>query len=296
MSQPGEVNADTLVEEPGLAEAPSVEAPEVELYAGLEDTDFDEGLEDVPEPSPVVEKTGAAAGSPAVSTTAVSAPPVAPVAVPVDPSATPAPAQLTPGGTDVPVAPAASQNALLEEQSRQDVLAKREALISEIEKSYALPEAQRDMLLTEPEKVLPAMAARLYVDTYDAVFGAVQGLLPQMIAAVTKTAEVQKQSETAFFTKWPALAKPELKEPLMNLARTYRAANPNASFDQTVQQLGAWAHVALGIPLEGPAPVARPAPSPVGRPHIPVAPGHSGSAPAPTTPGNLWAELSEYED
>lgn len=269
-------------------------------------------LADVPEyvepDEPAVTDPGVA--KPVIKPADLIAAPIAPVPAVAPPAPAPAPVAPVPVPPAAPMPPAAPVAPVAQPEapapapatdqpmSTEQLLAHREQLITDISSRYLVSPEQREMLLTEPEKVLPGMAARIAVDTYDMVFHAVTSQLPRLIQAINQNESTAKGHETSFFDRWPALNKPEYKSALLRLAAAYRQANPTATPAQALEEIGAQAHFALRLPLEGmmagnPAPVL----APQQRPFVPAAP---GGAPAATPrsgglPGNIFTELAQDE-
>jgi hypothetical protein len=156
-------------------------------------------------------------------------------------------------------------------------------------------EAAKEQFMMEPEKILPVFAARLYVDIYDAVFSSIAAQLPQMMGQREQVQQVQRNTENQFFTRWPTLKDPSLQGDIASVARTYRATNPQATLEQSIEAVGAMVSVIKGVPLPGQNP-AQPSVSPQSRPPLPAGVGAS-RAPVPATPQqNLFADLFMSED
>lgn len=172
----------------------------------------------------------------------------------------------------------------------------RNETLSKLEQHYAtqLSDEDRDLLLTEPERVLPKLLARSYMDVYDSLM---VGMSKQMPTQVTQLMEQQKQAakaEEAFFGRWPklkeaALADKSKADILRRTVQTYRQVNPNATPEQAIAEAGAMAMVALQIPLEADDKAA--APKDEDKPFTPATPGGGSRVAPPPAP----RELNEYE-
>lgn len=162
----------------------------------------------------------------------------------------------------------------------------REQVINEVAENYKLSDEEADKLLENPNEVLPNLAGRLFTDVYEAAIKSVQQQLPQMLTQHEQQKEAVRKSADEFYSRWPKLRGREADiEPI---ARAYRQANPNATREQMMRDVGAQAHWALGIPVEDstPEPSNQPPPAPAGT-------GTSGGpAPDNNRPTNEFEELA----
>lgn len=120
----------------------------------------------------------------------------------------------------------------------------------ELVKTFQLTEEQADNLIENPNEVLPQMMAKLYLDSYASIIQAVQANIPQMIQATMAQTQVEKTAETQFYSEWPQLNKPEYQDTLRRVADSYRVANPKATAEQFIKEVGAQGWVALRLPLD----------------------------------------------
>lgn len=127
----------------------------------------------------------------------------------------------------------------------------------QLKEKFALTEEQEDLLIQSPNKVLPELAANLYLDLFDSIMGGFQQQLPGLIRQVIQTDQVQQKQENAFFEAWPQLNKPDYQETVQRIAQSYRALNPQTSEEEAIKEIGAQAWVALRLPLEELAQVAQ---------------------------------------
>lgn len=242
---------------------------------------------------------------PQVQQPAPSQPPAATPQV-VTPPAPPQPVAPQPTVQAPPPQPAQQPPRLTQEE----VIQRRQALIDDIAGRYAISEEDKAALAVEPEKVLPKIAGRLYVDVYEAVLQASLSQLPQLINGYTQVQRVAQQHEQAFYSKWPALQKPEYEPTIRQIAATYRQMNPQASADDMMNAVGVISMVQLGLgtaPASAAPPAAAPPPAQVPvqqppvvaqRPFTPAGVGGANSTPAAATPGPFDDLLApdRYED
>lgn len=303
------------------------------LFGGAVDftNDFDNDDVSIPESQPA-QGQGAEAqpqvsstpsdGQPAEPAPTPQAAPV-PVAAPVP---QPTPSQVTPPAQPVATPPAAPQQpaqaqppaqpqaqpvqqppapTMTREQEIQEIQARRESLQNDIAQRYGLSEQDKEQWLTEPEKVVPRMAARLYVDVFDSVFQAVFAQVPQLMMQFMEQRDASRGREESFYKRWPMLSKPEYKPTINRLVGMYRQFNPQVPFEQMLEDVGVQALTALKIPLDQLQPAAQapaapaaaaPAPVPAVRHgYQPAAPG--GVAPVPTQQkSTVWDELLTVRD
>jgi hypothetical protein len=171
----------------------------------------------------------------------------------------------------------------------EDIKKQREDTIAELEKVYALSNDDATAMLTEPEKVIPKLAARLYVDAYEGVMQAVSKVLPSLVHQVQASSSAAEANQRAFFEKWPALQKPEYDETLRKIGVAWRTMNPKADPETAVQEIGALAMGLLKL-----TPSEAPAATPTPKPYVPAAPGGSvpSGPPKPTSDDAWWEEES----
>lgn len=225
---------------------------------------------------------------------AATEPPTQPQGAPAEPpqqqAATPQePGQLEQQATDQqqqqetqePQQPTPEQRAQAEQQ-----------FVAQLEKLYQFTPETAALLQTEPEKVLPNLAARLHMDVYKTVMAQMQGMVPQMVAQLTDFNTRETQAKNLLFSKWPELKGHENE--VMEVGRMFRKVNPKADAETAVQRIGELTMAALGLtraaPQGGPAtpPAAPQAPA-----YQPAGVGHAASVPAQK---NEWVELIESED
>jgi len=156
---------------------------------------------------------------------------------------------------------------------------------------YRLDETQVEELNANPAAIIPKLMSKVYMDSISAAFQQFANYLPRMVGQVIEQRNSMNAAETAFFTKWPALA--DKKDTVMRLGQAYRTSNPSASMDDFINEVGAQAMVALRLMPAGTTPVSKPTKNGPFKPAI--------ETPAPvSTPSkstnpieNLMAEFSD---
>jgi len=298
MAQPTDVTSPEPVATPAPAPEPAATPDRPEDTASFADVladDFDN--EDVtPEPAVVVapEPTGEAVpAEPQAVPAPVSQKEPEPIRPPA--SAEPQPVAAT------PVAPAPAVAAPVQPPTpvptAEQMKARRDALIDDFAKQFRISEEDAAVLATEPEKVLPRIAAQATVSAFEAVISTMRGMLPQMFENFTQEREARKTYRNSFYATWPQLDKPEYATTVRQVAETFGQLHPNATPEQAIKAIGVQAAYMLGVPLDmpasAPAPVSAPA---MPKPFTPASPGASGSVRPAGTPANIFEELALFEE
>jgi len=160
--------------------------------------------------------------------------------------------------------------------------------VAELEKRYALSQEDADAMISEPEAVIPKLAARLYVDIYENMMNMLQHQLPHVVRDVQTTSSRQQKDEEAFYTAWPALRNVDRNE-LIRIGQMYRQLNPQATREQFIQDVGVQSMVRFRLPIPG---YNAPPPQPDVTPHMPARP-TAPVMPNQSTGGNLFADLAD---
>lgn len=169
--------------------------------------------------------------------------------------------------------------------------------LSGLEKHYALDADTAQALLTEPETVLPRLAAQVHFEVTENVLKAVHEMMPGMLAQINQGKEVESKAENAFFDKNPDLKGVD-KAKILQIGAMFRQVNPTADADTTIVTIGNMVRTALGLPASGSVQSTTPPPptQPVVQPFAPVRGGGSGTAPRAPAQGNPWAEMIDSDD
>jgi len=119
------------------------------------------------------------------------------------------------------------------------------AYAAQLANLYTFDEDTAMRLQTEPEKVLPALAAKLHLDVMKTVMAQMRGMLPEMMQTQTKSVERETQAKSQFFGAWPELQGYEKQ--VLEVGRMYRQLNPSAPAEEAVRRIGETAMAALGL-------------------------------------------------
>lgn len=212
--------------------------------------------------------------------------PAAPAPEAQPPAVVEAPAAETPPEVIQPeqVAPVTPPVTQTPEQARQA----ENAYMAQLENLYKFDEETTLTLQTEPEKVLPALAAKLHLDVMKSVLAQVQGMIPEVMQQQTTMSTRETKAKGEFYGSWPELQKYEAQ--VLEVGKMYRAMNPTASAEEAIQRIGETAMTALGLTRAAP-PAPPPTPPRAGfRPAVP------GRVSAPEVAPTEWDQLLDDDD
>ena len=217
---------------PGEASAP-VESAEVSEDSSVNWEDFISDSESEVEGDELVVETEAEGLAVEAEPEVVKAtPPVAPPPV--------VPPQVA---TEAPPAPAPVDPAAQAESYR----GWREAHLVELEKQYALNEADAVAALTDPEKVLPALAAKVHLSVMENSMRAVQAMLPTMLGQFQQGNDLNMRAKNLFVSENPDLADPQYEGAILQLGQVYRSMNRGAAPDVAARAIGSLVRAAFGL-------------------------------------------------
>lgn len=166
----------------------------------------------------------------------------------------------------------------------------------EIEKmtgQYAASLSEDDVasLQTEPEKVLPRLAAQIRMDTMKATISAMGHLMPQLLNANQQSVNLENQARDAFFG-----ANDDLKDipidKIVKAGQAYRQLNPDIKDpNEVIEGVGNMVRAMMKRekkPAAAPAPGQKKGYKPAG----------NGSSQVPAAPGqkadtNVWSDLAD---
>lgn len=170
--------------------------------------------------------------------------------VPPPPQATPAQAeQPSPTAPAAPTAPVTSQEppaqpAAPPPEVYQTWKAARE---KELEGLYTLTEEDAQAALTEPEKLLPKLAAKLHIGVLEASMRAMQAMMPVMLNQVNQATELNTKAKGLFQSVNPDLADPQYEPYILELGQFYRSKNRTASPEEASRAIGDLVRAAFGL-------------------------------------------------
>lgn len=217
-------------------------------------------------------------------------------------SETPAPASAP---APAPAADQPSQSAAETPSAGFDWDGWAKSSVEHYSKQYALTEEETQLMITEPEAVLPKMAANLHTNMIREVLTMLPQMLPQIIDTHLRTTETTKGLQEKFFSINSDLSDAKFANAIAQAGQFYRSLNPNADAETAAFQVGNMVRQAFGMPLITGASTAAPqaqqqpaASAPIQRmqPFNPAAGGPSAVA-DPPAPENPFTQLArEFED
>lgn len=203
------------------------------------------------------------------------------------------PAQTPAAAPAAPAQPAVAAPAAAPAQPGQDYGTWRQGALKTLaEGPFALSEETAAALQDDPAKVLPTLAANVYLMAVENATAAVRELLPNVVPQMMEQRQTMAKAVESFNEAAPDLA-PHL-ERVVPISNFLRSQNPDMPTDKFIPLVVATARQMLGLTppaAAAPAAPAKPATSPI-PPHTPVV----ASAPRAGTPAvqsqNPWAALA----
>jgi hypothetical protein len=126
----------------------------------------------------------------------------------------------------------------ISDEIRQQYVQKRQALQSEVERHYTMSDEETQQFNEAPEKVLPKLAGRLYMDIYDSMMSQVQHVLPQILQGMAQTSTKLQSFDDAFFGHFKELDKKAHYAEYTQLMGAISQANPSAPVGEIMNLVG----------------------------------------------------------
>jgi len=155
-----------------------------------------------------------------------------------------------------------------------------------LEQYYAIDEESALALATEPEKVLPKLAAQLHMSVLQQVQANLVNQIPQLLNGVQDRNVRETKAKDEFFTAWPELKGKE--QEVLQMGVMFRQLNPKATPAEAVARIGEMTMNALG--LRRAAPPAQNTPPVAPAPFRPAG-GPSSARPTSASPKSSWDDL-----
>lgn len=190
-------------------------------------------------------------------------------------------------------------------QETAEQKAERERLQQEAEEKdfnalkeyYKLPDDYVERLRTEPELIMPELAAKVHQAVYRGMQQYITQAIPNFLTQHSQLQEANTKAKEAFFGRWPSLKGHE--ERVLQVGAMFRQLNPKATPQERLEQVGKMACMALNIEPD-PAPGGEDSPQPrpkVGAPKKKqaVRPANPSGSSAGTPPpsDNVYTEIAE---
>lgn len=205
-------------------------------------------------------------------------------------------AEEAPDPADLPKPLTPEEQAAQAEKLQKDFDEWRKAELAKLEKQYSFDEDTAARLQTEPELVLPKLAAELELNATRRALEAVQRMIPQLVPQVVDSRQSEQKATEFFYGKNPDLKKHH--KAVLEAGTMFRRLNPKATPEEAAEKIGKIVRQGLGLPEPATA-GGKPAEKPSGKP-APHRPANAGAArPAGTgtkQEKSMWEELAADDD
>jgi outer membrane biosynthesis protein TonB len=219
---------------------------------------------------------------------------------PPEPEPVPEPEVIAEPVPEPQIVPEPEQSQLTDEQQAK----LRENYIDSLSPQYKLTDDEVNSFITDPNSVLPKLAATLQATVLEQAtqmaLQVVQQALPNYLDGYMQTRQQTQAGEDAFFSQWEEL-KPH-RERVMSIAKLYRELNPGVAKEQFIRDVGMQAWMTVGLDAAAlaskldpqPAPVVEAPPPPPQQQggYNPASPG-AAPTPPPRAPSNPFSALAE---
>lgn len=168
--------------------------------------------------------------------------------------------------------------------------------IAALTPAYEMSDEELSQFLTEPERVLPVLAARVHTSVVRNVLAQMEGLMNQLVPSIVERHKAQTETVNTFYTLNDDLKDAKFQAHIQAAAQQFRSVNPTADAKTIALKVGNMVRLMNGLPLrpeeaETQAANAAPPAAPPMRPFVPATAGATGAA--PITPQNEFAQLAE---
>jgi hypothetical protein len=171
-------------------------------------------------------------------------------------------------------------------------------------KDYAISEADSRRLISEPEAVLPRLAAQVHVNVVREVGRMFGQVMPALVQQHVNQQLEGQRAEMEFFGRYPKLANPAFRETVGRALQVAAATNPGVNRDVLMREGATLAAYMIrsqmqqgGMrPQQGQPQPAAPGYRPVQQPYTPVSPGAGAQVPTRPQDQNPFALLSQDTD
>lgn len=191
-----------------------------------------------------------------------------------------------------------------EAEEQPDLETAKAQWLEELQGSYKLTDEEADQFVTEPEKIVPKLAAIVHQRAVQETLQAVAQMMPQylqqaltaqpqIIESTLTQAQAAKEAETQFFTAFPDLKAHGAK--VMEVAKFVRQAPENKDIgkEELMVKIGNATRALLGV--QAPATPPPQEEQRQQRPFTPAQPGGASGGEAPSAAKSEWDELIELE-
>lgn len=215
-----------------------------DLSTSFDEPDVEGDLEIVGESSPAQPADESSVPS---APPAQAASPAAPVAAPSSPAAAPAPQAPVPPASQSAPPPQTQGGAPAGLPSPEVYQNWRAGRLGELEQHYTFTEDESAALLTEPELVLPKLAAKVHMEVLENSMRAMQAMVPLVMEQYQQHTQVETSAKSLFSTINPDLVDPRFEPVILQLGATYRQMNRTAGPEEASRAIGNLVRAALNM-------------------------------------------------
>lgn len=121
--------------------------------------------------------------------------------------------------------------------------------IANLTPQYQLTDEETASMLTEPELVLPKMAASVHARVIQNVLAQLPQILQQLVPQINQSVQKETDLKSKFFSVNDDLADAKYAKAISNAGRMFRSLNPNADVETASVQVGNMVRLSLGMPI-----------------------------------------------
>lgn len=131
------------------------------------------------------------------------------------------------------------------EQLEKEAKDRQQAEYDQLVKYYALPEDLATKVQTEPETVLPVLAAKMHQSVLSSVERMLRVDLPQVVKQTQTVMVAEQAAKDQFYGAWPGLK--DFETQVLEVGAMYRKMNPKADAKTATEKIGSVVCAALGL-------------------------------------------------
>lgn len=179
----------------------------------------------------------------------------------------------------------------------QMLIANREAAVQAMASSmYALTPEQVEGLDTNATAMVPELLAQVHVNAVTAAMNRMAEMMPYMMQRHLQAVGRNSENANAFYEANKHLDRnnPQIGQAVAQMARVYRAQNPQATKADMIKAVGLLVSQQLGIAPQAPGPAPQQQQQVAG--FVPAATGGSNGQPPPAPAPDPWAGMAGNYD
>lgn len=179
----------------------------------------------------------------------------------------------------------------------QGLVQHEEALINHLaETEFKLSQQDLEALESDAPSHIPKLLARGYFKAQVNLMNQIGRLVPQMVQKQMQVMRRNMENENRFYSRWPEIDRVKHAPLLKRYATVYRQANPQATIDQMIEDVGPMVMMAAKVPARaqgapGAAPTGNGARPPQPTPFVPALGGPA--APPAAVEEDPWAGMHQ---